>query len=163
MLATDASWTWGLGVIVFAFGLGVGFLISYLLTPRASRTRELEEELEQVREEHREYRDQVNAHFQKTGELFEGMTEQYRSIYHHLAGGAQNLCEGAAALGMDPTRRLEADNDVDGEVSNEAAVAADVEPPAKAEAGDGDAPAETKEQAGESNAKERTEPGKPAV
>lgn len=40
-----------------------------------------------------EYKENVTEHFQTTASLLHEMTEQYRSVYEHMAAGAQNLCD----------------------------------------------------------------------
>jgi uncharacterized membrane-anchored protein YhcB (DUF1043 family) len=100
------AWNWGISIITFAFGLGIGFLAAYLVIPRSGRIHELERDLESAQAEHRAYRDKVGQHFQKTAELFEDMTERYRAVYRHMAGSAQALCEQQpAALQLDPAGR----------------------------------------------------------
>lgn len=86
------AWNWGISIITFAFGLGFGFLLAYLLLPRGQRTRELEERLQATQAELDAYRAKVNQHFQKTAELFEDMTDRYRAVYQHMASSAQALC-----------------------------------------------------------------------
>ncbi|MFP5504972.1 MAG: YhcB family protein [Gammaproteobacteria bacterium] len=101
-----SAWNWGISIITFAFGLGIGFLAAYLLIPRSGRIQELEKDLETAQTAHREYRDKVNQHFQKTAELFEDMTDRYRAVYRHMAGSAQVLCEQQPpALQVDPAAR----------------------------------------------------------
>ncbi|MFA7386037.1 MAG: DUF1043 family protein [Thiohalobacteraceae bacterium] len=87
------AWNWGIGVIAFAFGLGVGFLLAYLLAPRSGRIQALEGELRAAQSDHAAYRGKVDQHFRKTAELFEDMTGRYRAVYQHMASGAQMLCE----------------------------------------------------------------------
>lgn len=87
------AWNWGISIIAFAFGLGAGFLIAYLVIPRSGRIQALERDLRAVQSSHAEYRGKVNQHFQKTAELFEEMTGRYRAVYQHMANGAQVLCE----------------------------------------------------------------------
>lgn len=87
------AWNWGISIITFAFGLGIGFLIAYLVMPRSGRIKELEDELSSARASLDEYRGKVSQHFQKTAELFEDMTERYRAVYQHMANSAQQLCE----------------------------------------------------------------------
>lgn len=87
------AWNWGISIITFAFGLGFGFLLTYLLLPRGQRARELEQQLQDTRKELEDYRGKVNQHFQKTAELFEDMTDRYRAVYQHMASSAQALCE----------------------------------------------------------------------
>lgn len=87
------DWNWGLAIITFAFGIGAGFVLAYLLLPRGQRTRELERDLQATRAELAAYRGKVNQHFQTTAALFEDMTDRYRAVYQHMAGAAQALCE----------------------------------------------------------------------
>lgn len=87
------AWNWGISIITFAFGLGFGFLLAYLLLPRGQRVRELEQQLQDTRKELESYRGKINQHFQKTAELFEDMTDRYRAVYQHMASSAQALCE----------------------------------------------------------------------
>lgn len=100
------AWNWGISIITFAFGLGIGFLAAYLVIPRRGRIQELERELETAQAANKDYRDKVNQHFQKTAELFEDMTDRYRAVYRHMANSAQVLCEQQPpALQLDPTGR----------------------------------------------------------
>lgn len=100
------AWNWGISIITFAFGLGIGFLAAYLVIPRSGRIQELERDLESAQAAHKDYRDKVNQHFQKTSELFEDMTDRYRAVYRHMANSAQVLCEQQPpALQLDPTGR----------------------------------------------------------
>jgi uncharacterized membrane-anchored protein YhcB (DUF1043 family) len=87
------AWNWGISIITFAFGLGLGFAGAYLLLPRGQRARELEQQLQATQSELDAYRGKVSQHFQKTAELFEDMTDRYRAVYQHMAGSAQALCQ----------------------------------------------------------------------
>lgn len=87
------AWNWGIGIITFVFGLGIGFAAAYALIPRGRRIRELEQELAAARAALEDYRGQVSRHFRKTAELFEDMTDRYRAVYRHMAQSAQTLCE----------------------------------------------------------------------
>lgn len=93
MEAADVATNWITGVIIFALGIGAGFLLAWLALPHRRRVRQLEHALEDAQQEITEYRGQVNKHFKRTAELFEEMTQRYREIYRHLATGAQTLCE----------------------------------------------------------------------
>jgi uncharacterized membrane-anchored protein YhcB (DUF1043 family) len=84
--------TWGFGILVFAIGLLLGCIATYLVFARNRRTRELQEELNQFKERFTDYRDQVTQHFMRTSELVQEMTQSYRAVYEHLANGAQRLC-----------------------------------------------------------------------
>lgn len=101
-------WDWEFGLLTFALGIGVGFLLTWRIAPRGDRIRDLEQELASARAELAAYRDKVNQHFQTSAALFEDMTEHYRAVYQHMASSAQTLCaEQPPALQLDlnaPTR-----------------------------------------------------------
>lgn len=95
-------WDWEFGLLMFALGIGVGFLLTWRIAPRGDRVRELEQELATTRAEFAAYRDKVNQHFQTSATLFEDMTERYRAVYQHMASNAQTLCaEQPPALQLD--------------------------------------------------------------
>jgi uncharacterized membrane-anchored protein YhcB (DUF1043 family) len=84
--------TWMFGILVFAIGLLLGCMATYLALARYGRTREMQEELDQLKDRFSDYRDQVTRHFMRTSELVQEMTQSYRAVYEHLANGAQHLC-----------------------------------------------------------------------
>ncbi|MFW1677940.1 YhcB family protein [Pontibacter sp. JAM-7] len=74
----------------------VGAVIGYMLgrnSPQDNRQAELEEELEEARQALENYREDVAQHFSKTANLFNNLTDSYKDVYQHLAGGAQQLCQ----------------------------------------------------------------------
>lgn len=76
------------GLALFSIGVMLGYVLALHLQRKSSGGKlasELKAELDG-------YRDQVTEHFSKTSELFQTLTEQYRTLYDHLAGGAQELC-----------------------------------------------------------------------
>jgi hypothetical protein len=84
---------WWLGPASFLVGGAVGALLTWtVLRPDHARRRALESEVERLTAELAGYRDQVHQHFQRTAELFQGMTAAYRAVYAHLADGAATLC-----------------------------------------------------------------------
>jgi len=83
---------WAIGILSFLIGIALGWIITYTLIVRHGRTHQLQLELEQLKENFRDYRDQVTHHFMRTSELVQEMTQSYRSVYEHLASGAQRLC-----------------------------------------------------------------------
>jgi uncharacterized membrane-anchored protein YhcB (DUF1043 family) len=83
---------WVVGILSFLLGGGIGCIFAYLVFARNGRTRELQLELTQLTERFTDYRDQVTQHFMRTSELVQEMTHSYRSVYEHLASGAQYLC-----------------------------------------------------------------------
>jgi len=92
-MTVDASWLWTIGLLMLAVGIIAGIFIAYRFVPNSERERKLQETLENERNVHRAYREQVNAHFAKTSDLFQSMTDNYRAVYQHLAQGANELCE----------------------------------------------------------------------
>lgn len=94
-------------------GLLVGFATGRYTSGGAKRVREVEARLEstakdreravaetaaareataRVQTELDGYRGRVTEHFTGTSELLRDLTEQYRTVYDHLAGGANELC-----------------------------------------------------------------------
>jgi uncharacterized protein len=105
----DSSWAWAIGLIGFALGVGVGFL----MRGNRRRVQELEAELTTLERQFNGYRLQVTQHFRTTSELVQKMTDSYRDVYEHLAGGSQSLCHtelGNASL--DFTRQPVLDTDI---------------------------------------------------
>lgn len=83
---------WIIGLLSFLLGTFIGCIITYSIVARNNRTHQLQVELNELSEDFRNYRDQVAHHFMRTSELVQEMTQSYRSVYEHLASGAQHLC-----------------------------------------------------------------------
>ena len=66
-----------------------GYTIARLGQRRAGGGKSAQE----LKSELGEYKENVMEHFQTTANLLHVMTEQYRSVYEHMASGAQNLCD----------------------------------------------------------------------
>lgn len=82
----------GAGTLVL--GLGLGFLLAYVLGRReASKASDVQNELD-------EYRTQVTEHFSETAQHFQALGQQYQSLYQHMAKGAGALCDPAQADAM---------------------------------------------------------------
>jgi uncharacterized membrane-anchored protein YhcB (DUF1043 family) len=81
-----------IGILSLLIGIALGWIITYTLVVRHGRTHQLQLELDRLKENFRDYRDQVTHHFMRTSELVQEMTQSYRSVYEHLASGAQHLC-----------------------------------------------------------------------
>ncbi len=79
-------------VVALGVGLGGGLLLAGVFGSANKRARALEDEVDELKREQTEYKQQVNQHFKKTASLFQGMTEQYKAIYSHLAEGSEALC-----------------------------------------------------------------------
>ena len=85
-------------VAVFTlFGVGIGAAIGYFLHqrlhPAPRRNRELEKQLEELEEQYKHYRYDVNTHFDTTAELLSHLAAAYREVHNHLARGTVDLCD----------------------------------------------------------------------
>ncbi len=89
----DLSWTWGMGLIGFAFGVACGVGIGYLTLCNSRRSQVLQEKCDALQREFDAYRGEVGQHFQRTSQLVQKMTDSYREVYEHLATGSQALCQ----------------------------------------------------------------------
>jgi uncharacterized protein len=78
-------------LLLIAVGIALGFGTARLWPGGAARVKTLEQERDAAREELSSYRQEVNAHFAHTAELFDKVTADYRSLYEHLALSARQL------------------------------------------------------------------------
>jgi uncharacterized membrane-anchored protein YhcB (DUF1043 family) len=87
-------------VAIFCLILGVvcGMLFGRATNAPLQEAQELKDSLNQVQSEFDTYKADVTQHFTKTAELVNSMTDNYRNVHTHLAGGAQTLCNGALQL-----------------------------------------------------------------
>ncbi len=102
------------GGAIFAAGMAFGGLLGYLLLPGERRARKLQFELDEVRRDSASYKANVSKHFHRTAELVSGLTNSYKAVYDHLAGGAQDLAEmpiGGHAIRFAETKLLVEDTD----------------------------------------------------
>lgn len=83
---------WLIGLICFLVGAGAGALMFKIFRSDEAKVEELEARLQQLSEEHENYKANVHSHFDGTARLLNDMTESYRNVYQHLANGAQALC-----------------------------------------------------------------------
>ena len=90
MFGEMSLFAWMGGAIVFAIGGGAGFFIARQI--KDQRTLELEKQLESTKNALSDYQQDVQNHFLKTSLLFNKLTDDYRSVYAHLADGAEQLC-----------------------------------------------------------------------
>jgi len=78
-------------LLVVAVGIALGFSVGRLWPGSAAKITELERQRDAAREDLRIYRQDVSAHFERTGHLFDKVTADYRGLYEHLALGARQL------------------------------------------------------------------------
>lgn len=93
MISGGNEWLIGVALIGFAFGVGAGFLLAWLIGGRNPQLKKMEAELAATKAALEGYRGQVHTHFARTSDLFQEVTERYRDLYDHLAEGNRDLCE----------------------------------------------------------------------
>ena len=85
-------------IIALIIGGAIGSLIGWYsaLASRGDNKRkiilELESQLDQARQNKVDYEAEVTEHFARTADLLNKLTDDYRSVYTHLANGADQLC-----------------------------------------------------------------------
>ena len=85
-------------IIALIIGGAIGCLIGWYsaLASRGDSKRkiilELESQLDQARQNKVDYEAEVTEHFSRTADLLNKLTDDYRSVYTHLANGADQLC-----------------------------------------------------------------------
>lgn len=78
-------------ILVIAVALALGFSLGQLRSKSAGKIAELERERDAAKEELGNYRREVDTHFERTAELFDKVTDDYRKLYDHLALSARQL------------------------------------------------------------------------
>lgn len=84
----------GAGILLVGLGVGLGYWLSYILRNReTTKASDIQNELD-------EYRQHVTEHFSETAQHFQELGQQYRSLYKHMAHGAEALCDPAQSDAM---------------------------------------------------------------
>jgi uncharacterized protein len=78
-------------LLLVAAALALGFSVGRLWPGSAAKMTELQRERDAAREDLQSYRDDVSGHFERTAELFDKVTADYRGLYEHLALSARQL------------------------------------------------------------------------
>lgn len=113
-----------IALVSLVVGLIVGSLLARSVAPREQKRRELEEQLQQTREEHKAYQQQVNEHFAQTATMLREMSQGYRNLGEHLASGAMSLAS------SDTSRHImDATTPQSGELPHSSVVNTSAEPP----------------------------------
>lgn len=111
MIALEGtSSMWIVGLLGFLLGTTLGCIAAWMVFSRGDKTQQLQVELNVLKDNFTDYRDQVTRHFMQTSSLVQTMTESYRAVYEHLASGAQHLCdvdEGATQLHQAKTEEID--------------------------------------------------------
>jgi uncharacterized membrane-anchored protein YhcB (DUF1043 family) len=132
------------GLAILLIGLGLGFWAAQL------RSGKQVAKAADVQRQFDDYRESVTAHFGRTAEHFQTISQQYRELYEHMASGAVTLIDPQAIdekLSFVPGAAIEASGDEDesGEVETPVAEPVDV-----TDDQDAEATAQTSEDAAES-------------
>jgi uncharacterized membrane-anchored protein YhcB (DUF1043 family) len=90
-------------------GAGIGWLLGAQRRPAHRNVIEdLESRLEQAVSSRSDYEAEVREHFSRTAELLNRLSEDYRSVYQHIASGADQLCDGEVVVPADALTRDQA-------------------------------------------------------
>ena len=103
-------------LLVVAIGIALGFSVGRLWPGSAARVTALEKERNEAREDLQNYRQEVGQHFERTAELFDKVTADYRDLYEHLARSERQLGairgeSASSSLAQPEQRRLAANPD----------------------------------------------------
>ena len=97
----------------FAVGVAVGWWAALQRKDDSGDViNELKREIEVAKAAHRAYEQSVTTHFANTAQLLHRMQDDYRSIYAHIASGAQELCDSEVASQMDDMKHISGSSDV---------------------------------------------------
>ena len=108
----EQSNIWIITLVALGIGALIGFLLGRAGSNNSNREQELTEALDKARTELDDYKRKVSTHFEETAELVNGLSDQYRKVYHHLASSAESLCPGlpaSAALQQQEQQQLAQD------------------------------------------------------
>lgn len=78
-------------LLLAALALVIGVFIGRQSSPGKQETGELKQQLSESEKHFNDYRHDVQQHFQQTAHLVGRLTENYRSLYQHLASGSRDL------------------------------------------------------------------------
>jgi len=79
----------GVGMLI-AGGI-IGLAIGRSTSQQSKAAETLKEELEQLKEEQRDYQHEVAEHFAETADLVNNMNQSYKAVHEHLANSALKL------------------------------------------------------------------------
>jgi uncharacterized membrane-anchored protein YhcB (DUF1043 family) len=78
-------------LLLVAIGIALGFSAARLWPGSSAKLTEMERQRDLAREDVKNYRAEVSQHFERTAELFDKVTSDYRNLYEHLAMSARQL------------------------------------------------------------------------
>ncbi|MCZ4304819.1 DUF1043 family protein [Zoogloeaceae bacterium G21618-S1] len=82
----------GVGLVT----LVLGFMLGRIFSGNKSRMVELQMELDRKQTELTDYKQDVEAHFDKTASLFVSMAGSYKDLFDHLSSGSERISAGPA-------------------------------------------------------------------
>ena len=80
--------------IGLVIGIAAGFFFGQLDEVKRRQREELQAKLAHTEKALEDYKHEVTEHFMKTSNLVNNLTESYKAVHEHLAGGAKVLCQG---------------------------------------------------------------------
>ena len=84
--------SWIIAITCLLIGAAAGALLFRTFRSDEARVKQLEAQLQQLSEEHENYKSSVHTHFSSSARLLNDMTDSYRKVYLHMANSAQSLC-----------------------------------------------------------------------
>ncbi|TVO67916.1 YhcB family protein [Denitromonas ohlonensis] len=87
---------WMIVVGVGLVTLVLGFMLGRIFSGNKSRMVELQMELDRAQTELTDYKQDVEAHFDKTASLFVSMAGSYKDLFDHLSSGSERISAGPA-------------------------------------------------------------------
>lgn len=94
----EQSSVWVIGIVALAIGAVIGYLMGRSGETDTSAQDALTKQLNDARQELKDYKEEVNSHFAQTADLVNNLTESYREVHQHLASSSQQLCGDAVAV-----------------------------------------------------------------
>ena len=79
-------------LIALVVGIGVGALLARRFTLDGRKQREMEQNVNKLLQQQKDYQHEVAMHFTDTARLLNNLAESYRDVHNHLASGASELC-----------------------------------------------------------------------
>ena len=84
---------WFVGSLIFLGGMLAGALLNHLLPGSTSERGKLQNQLDELQNDFKDYQEKVSDHFGTTAHLINKLTDTYRDVHEHMANGAETLCE----------------------------------------------------------------------
>ena len=92
----DINVLWFVGSLAFLGGMLAGALLYHLLAGSRSERGKLQNQLDELQNDFKDYQNKVSDHFGTTAHLINKLTDSYRDVHEHMANGAESLCEDEA-------------------------------------------------------------------